>query len=93
MEERIKQLNEIDYLNEFNNFHLKAKISAEINITLFKKLDPKEIIGERKVDMGSNKMPAILRITAKEALEAEIKKQNEDDLILQAIEELRKKYA
>ena len=72
---------------------MKTKISAEINIALFEKLDPKEIIGERKVDLGSNKPPALIRITAKEAIEQETKKRNDNEKVLEAIKELRQRYA
>ena len=77
-----------DQLKSFYNFHLREVTSAWINIKIFEKKDPNEIVGERVgPPIKEGQMGYRVQIKAKEALEQEIKRFNAQREVLLAIQE------
>ena len=99
MELIIKQLTDEDMLNDYWNVHLKEVISAKINIIIYKniisKKGEKEIVGEKQVVVGQTKeggpMLSKMNIKVGDALLAEKARLEKQQVILDAINELRKK--
>lgn len=75
-----------EILNDFRNKHLTSLIACQIDIRIFGKLKPGEIVGERA---GPIKGSKVLK-TAEEAVK-EIKKQLKGHIeVLETIKELEK---
>lgn len=88
MSEEIKKKTAEEDLNTFYNFHLHEIDSAFINIRIFEKREPNEIVGERVgPPIKEGQMGYRVQVKAKEALEQEIKRFNSQRDVLLAIEE------
>lgn len=81
-------MSEQDILNEFNNIHLKQFIQARINIAIFEKRNPEEIVGTvTGPDMGGGTR-GVVSVKARDFLAQEQKKLNEQLLVLEGIKEV-----
>jgi len=92
-EQTIRKVSPVELLNKFYNYHLNEIISAWINLSIFSKKDPNETVGSRVgPPIGNKGQRAMVEIRAKDALENEYKRFENQAQILKSIAEKLKEY-
>lgn len=88
-----EQLTATQVLNGFHNGHLSEIMKLKIQINVMERLDPEEQWAAQPVRNPGNPEQVLMRkIKVKEALEADKKQLEQQELFLAAIEALQEEY-